>query len=226
MALVSKRRIFISATNRGFCKATASSAVESLRKRGYEMDDEAIFNLTYLQIHETLKQRIANCDAVVCLIGLFYGGEPSQRPPDQPRRSYTQWEYFFAQELGKPVYRLLADEKTPFDPHEPESKTKQQLQLKYSSQVVRDRDWRPFNSVDQLRAELAELRFPWEGPRPDHKPCNLPLASIGTLFKDGGCREAQEGDPSIPRRTARAMRVSGTARARDRRSPQPPSIED
>ncbi len=179
---MSRRRIFVSATNRDL-QSFRKLAVESLRKRGYDVDDEAIFNLTYLEIHETLKQRIADCDAVVCLIGLYYGGEPSQRPPDQPRRSFTQWEYYFALELGKPVYRLLADAKTPFDPHEPESETKQQLQLEFSSQVTRDRDFRSFNSLDQLRAELAELRFPWEGPPPDHKPCNLPLASIGTLFK-------------------------------------------
>ncbi len=147
------------------------------------MDDEAIFNLTYLEIHESLKRRIAACDAVVCLIGFYYGGEPADLPPDQPRRSFTQWEYFFAEELGKPVYRLLADEKTSFDAHTPESKRKRQLQLKYRGQVVRNRDWRSFNSVEQLRSELAELRFPWDGPPPDHKPCNLPLASIGTLFK-------------------------------------------
>ena len=49
--------------------------------------------------------------------------------------------------------------------------------------MTRDRDWRPFASADQLRAELAELRFPWEPPHAEHKPCNLPLATIGTLFK-------------------------------------------
>jgi len=82
---VSRRRIFVSATNRDL-QSFRKLAVESLRKRGYDVDDEAIFNLTYLEIHETLKQRIAACDAVVCLIGFYYGGEPSQRPPDQPRR--------------------------------------------------------------------------------------------------------------------------------------------
>src|SRR5689334_22458435 len=124
------RRIFVSATTRdlGSYRRLAS---ESLRKRGYDVDDQAIFNLTYLEIREKLEQRIEKCDAVVCLIGFVYGGEPSNRPADQPRRSYTQWEYFLARELKKPVYLLLADEKAPFDPHEPESKTRRQLQLKY-----------------------------------------------------------------------------------------------
>jgi tetratricopeptide (TPR) repeat protein len=179
---MSRRRIFVSATTRdlGSYRRLAS---ESLRKRGYDVDDQAIFNLTYLEVGEKLKRRIEDCDAVVCLIGHIYGGEPSGHPPDQPPRSFTQWEFYFARELGKPVYLLLADERTPFDPHEPESQTNQELQRTYRDEVTRDRDWRSFNSVDQLRAELAELRFPWEGPPPDRKPSNLPLPSIGTLFK-------------------------------------------
>jgi hypothetical protein len=106
-------------------------------------------------------------------------------PGGSPWRSYTQWAYDFARELNKPVYLLLADETTPFDPdpRKSESKTVRQLQLRYRTKVMRNRDWAPFASKDQLRAELAELRFPWEAPPPDAKPCNLPLASIGSLFK-------------------------------------------
>ncbi len=182
---MSKRRIFISATNRGL-KSFRLLASQSLRKRGYDVDDEQIFNLTWMEITEALERRIAACDAVVCLIGSAFGGEPSHRPRNQPRRSYTQLEYFLALKLRKPVYRLMADEKTPFDDKDgldPESPELRQRQLDFRAEVVRDQDWRSFASVDQLRAELAELRFPWEGPPPDHKPCNLPLASIGTLFK-------------------------------------------
>src|SRR5262249_15607007 len=121
---MAKRRIFVSATSRDL-GSYRDLASKTLRKRGYDPDDQAIFNLTYLEIHEKLKQRIEQCDAVVCLIGFVYGGEPSKRPPNQPRHSFTQWEYFIARDLKKPVYLLLADEKTPFDPHEPESQTKQ-----------------------------------------------------------------------------------------------------
>ena len=176
------RRIFVSATTRGL-GSYRRLASESLRKRGYQADDQAIFNLTYHEITTMLEQRIARCDAVVCLIGFAYGGEPSERPEGKPRRSYTQWEFFIARKLGKPVYRLLADQATPFDPHDPEPDELRQLQLAYRAEAIRDRDWRPFASADQLRAELAELRFPWEGPPPDHKPNNLPFRSLGTLFK-------------------------------------------
>ena len=101
---MTKHRIFVSATSRdlGNYRELAS---KTLRERGYVVDDQAIFSLTYHEIGEKLKNRIADCDAVVCLIGFIYGGEPSHRPPDQPRRSYTQWEFFLARALGK---RLVA----------------------------------------------------------------------------------------------------------------------
>jgi hypothetical protein len=125
------------------------------------------------------------CDGVVCLIGVAFGGEPSERPADQPRRSYSQLEYFLATKLDKPVFRLLADEKTAFDADslEPESAELRRIQDDYRAAIIGDRDWRGFANVDQLRAELAEPRFPRDGPPPDHKPNNLPLVSIGTLFK-------------------------------------------
>ena len=47
-----------------------------LASRGYQADHEAIFNLTYLEIVQMLERRIAACDAVVCLVGFAYGGEP------------------------------------------------------------------------------------------------------------------------------------------------------
>jgi hypothetical protein len=177
-----KKRIFLSATNRDL-KSYRVLASQSLTKRGYEVDFEEIFALKFLEIDEMLKRRIGRCDAVLCLIGFVYGGEPSKRPPDQPRRSNTQWEYHFARDLGKPVYLLLADENASLDPHDSESDELKRLQRLHREEVSRNRDWRPFGNKDQLRAELAELRFPWEGPPPDHTPNNLPFKSIGTLFK-------------------------------------------
>jgi len=131
-----QKRIFVSATNRDL-ESYRRLASESLRKRRYEVDDQAVFNLTFLEIYEKLERRIEACDAVVCLIGFAYGGEPSNRPPDQPRRSYTQWEYFLARELKKPVYLLMADERTPFDPdpRQPESDELPQLQLRYRAEA-------------------------------------------------------------------------------------------
>ena len=178
-----RQRIFVSAATRdlGNYRELAS---KTLRERGYVVDDQAIFSLTYQEIGEKLKQRIVGCDAVVCLIGSVYGGEPTNSPPDQPRRSYTQWEYFVARELGKDVYLLLAGEETPFDPdpRQPESDELRQLQKDYRAEVIHNRDWRSFANKDQLRAELALLRSVGRAP-PDHKPNNLPDVPLGTLFK-------------------------------------------
>ena len=153
-----KRRIFISATNRGL-KSFRLLATQSLRKRGYDVDDEQIFNLTWMQITETLETRIARCDAVVCLIGFAFGGEPSERPPISRADRTRSWSIFWRLKIGKPVFRLMADEKTPFDEDvlEPESAELRQLQRDFRAEVVRDQDWRSFGSLDQLRAELAEL---------------------------------------------------------------------
>jgi Domain of unknown function (DUF4062) len=74
-----KRSIFVSATNRDL-RSYRELATKSLRKRGYIVEEEAVFDLSYLQINEELKKRIAACDAVICLVGICYGGEPSRRP--------------------------------------------------------------------------------------------------------------------------------------------------
>jgi tetratricopeptide (TPR) repeat protein len=179
------RRIFVSSTSRDL-ESCRRLAVEALRRRGHLVDDQAIFDLTYQEIFEKLEHRIGACDAVVCLIGFAYGGEPSNRPADQPRRSYTQWEYFLARKLGKPVYLLLAGEGTTPDNPVSEPDELCRLQLAYRAEVIVDRDWRSFTSKDQLRADLAELRFPWEPRLSDHRPCNLPFETLGELFKGRG----------------------------------------
>jgi hypothetical protein len=157
------RRIFVSATSSdlGSFRTLAS---ESLRMRGYEVDDQGIFHLTDLDILEMLEHRIQACEAVVCLVGFVCGGEPSRRAEGEPRRSYNQWEYYLARKHGKPVFVLLASESTTFDGETVEDDDLRKLQEQHRREVTRDRDWRSFANKDQLRAELAQLRFPWERP--------------------------------------------------------------
>jgi hypothetical protein len=59
-----KRRIFVSGTNREL-ESYRRLASESLRKRGYGVNDQAVFDPTFVEIGATLKQRIADGDAVV-----------------------------------------------------------------------------------------------------------------------------------------------------------------
>ena len=48
---------------------------------------------------EKLEQYIATCEVVIVIAGRGYGTEPQpgEAPKTSPARSYTQWEYFFAQ---------------------------------------------------------------------------------------------------------------------------------
>jgi tetratricopeptide (TPR) repeat protein len=178
-----RRRIFLSATNRDLASYRDLASV-ALRRRGYETVEQPTFNLTDDRIAKLLEDKLKDCDAVVCLIGTAYGGEPSARIDSELRRSYTQLEYFVARRLNKPVFLFVADESTPFerrDDSEPDEL--QVLQRDYRKEATRDRDWRAFADGKDLRFLLAELRFPWEQPPPDKRPNNIPIASIGKLFK-------------------------------------------
>ncbi len=68
---------------------------------------------------ERLEQAVDSCDVVVTIIGHSYGAEPTRTERgEHPRRSYTQWEYFFAcgQRLNgtvkarKDIYILFVDD--------------------------------------------------------------------------------------------------------------------
>jgi tetratricopeptide (TPR) repeat protein len=178
------RRIFISAVSKEL-QSYRKLVSESLRKRGYIPVDQEISNLTDQEIVHLLKDKLAPCDAVVCLIGQRYGAEPSKPLDGFPRRSFTQLEYIFARAMTEPRPRhislFLTTDQTPSDHPNDEPDELRELQRTYRAEVTRDRNWRAFNDAKELRAEIAELRFPWEQSA-EHKPCNLP-PSIGTLFK-------------------------------------------
>src|SRR3954470_17538948 len=81
------RRIFISAVSREL-KSYRTLVEQSLQKRGYIPVFQELFTLTDQQIVDLLRGKIADCDAVVCLIGNAYGAEPSRPIVGHPRRSF------------------------------------------------------------------------------------------------------------------------------------------
>ena len=111
--------VFVSATTRdlGSFRRAAAAALE---KRDVHAIVQENFPPDYREVIELLRERIAQCDAVICLVGFYYGAEPQEPPDGALRRSYTQLEYDIAVALDKPVFKLLADEGCPFDPHRPE----------------------------------------------------------------------------------------------------------
>jgi tetratricopeptide (TPR) repeat protein len=84
-----------------------------LRRRGSEPVFTDRHNPRDQQALKTLRKKIAGCDAVICLVGFEFGDEPTQGVRHLPRRSFAQWEYALAQELNKPVYRLMSRSELP-----------------------------------------------------------------------------------------------------------------
>jgi hypothetical protein len=155
------RKIFISAVSREL-KSYRLLVEQSLQKRGYTPVFQELFGLTDQEIVDLLRDKIDPCDAVICLIGHAYGAEPSTPLDGQSRRSFIQLEHDFAREKSIPVYLYLTTDAIPPDQPISEADELRRLQLTYRSEVTRDRNWRSFANADQLRAEIAELRFPWE----------------------------------------------------------------
>ena len=193
-------RVFVSATS-GDLGAYRRAVRDTLLTRGVFPDVQDHFPPDYRAVVEMLRDRINGCDAVICLVGFYYGAEPQHRPGDQPRRSYTQLEFEIAVALGRPVYVFLADEACPVDEHAEEPEELRGLQLEHRDRLMgRDELWHTFESLEQLTQQVAAIPFPGLGDGSPRKPQNLPHASLGTLFKGredflAALRSRLEGSP-------------------------------
>src|SRR6202043_2528025 len=126
-----RAEVFISATSADLAsyRQVAKEAVLTL---GAHPIEEKNFPTDYRELQALLARRLDPCDAIVHLVGFYYGGEPSA-PPDAPRRSWTQWEYYRAagSDPPKPMYRFLARENCHFDAQPAEDGEKQRLQSEH-----------------------------------------------------------------------------------------------
>jgi Domain of unknown function (DUF4062) len=168
--------VFISATTRdlGSYRREIKDALLTLQIFPIE---ESTFALAYGPLTEMLRELIGRCDAVIHLAGFSYGAEPPQRPPDQPRRSYTQREYDVACELRKPLYLFLATEGCTFDKLLEEGEEQRALQLAHRHAIKQCKDvYYPFTTREDLRSRVRELRLPPGAPtRPGGSPtCLIP----------------------------------------------------
>jgi hypothetical protein len=89
-----RKEVFISGTSAdlGSYRQVAKEAVLTL---GAHSIEENNFPTDYRELQALLARRLDPCDAVIHLVGFYYGGEP-ETLPDTPRRSWTQWEYYRA----------------------------------------------------------------------------------------------------------------------------------
>lgn len=124
--------------------------------------EQSHFAPDYRKLEDMLRTKIRRCQAMIHVVGMRYGFEPNpaSRPPDTPRRSYTQMEYYIAQELGLPCYVFICPEDFPYDQGgNPESEELQQLQRKYRAQFFQsDFIFTEFNDRFQLEKGVLRLQ--------------------------------------------------------------------
>src|SRR5262249_35669302 len=134
----------------------------------------------FVTIARMLRDELAPCDGVICLVGDYYGFEPVDFPASEVRRSYTQLKYEIAKAFHRPVHLFLTTPATRLDAVPTQSAEHAELQQRYRKQLQeRNNIWYPFASPDELLRQLAAIRFiPTAG-----RPTNLPYASLESLFK-------------------------------------------
>jgi hypothetical protein len=148
-----KPSIFISATTPEL-GSYRGVAADALKRGGLDpICQERDFTSDYRPIPDFLRAEIDKCDVVIFLVGFFYGSEPRE-PYRKIRRSYTQWEYAFASELGKPTFIFLATKDCHFDSDVVQGDKEEQLQLDYRNRFSEKYNY--FNSKEELQRLVAE----------------------------------------------------------------------
>ena len=184
-------KIFISATTREL-KSCRLVVAEWARADGHDVvvQDEFEIQPDYVTVVQMLRDKLAPCDAVIHLVGMYYGFEPANRPDGELRRSYTQLEYELGKELGRQVFRFIArDDHVPDQPIE-QTDEEAGLQLQHRERLTAGNE--PYSSGsrttgNELYYEFStreELRLLLDNVKIHitvHKPQNLP--AVGELFK-------------------------------------------
>src|SRR5271166_4722253 len=178
-----RAEVFISATTRELrsYREEVKNALLTLKILPIE---ERNFPLAYGPLVTMLRDLIGPCDAVIHLAGFYYGAEPAQRRPGEPRRSYTQIEYDVARELKKPLYLFLATEDYEPDKLFTQSDEEEELQLTHRRVIEECGDiYYRFAGREELGGRIRELHFPARRAEAPRRVVNLPYESLGPLFK-------------------------------------------
>jgi tetratricopeptide (TPR) repeat protein len=177
-----RKEVFISATSAdlGSYRQVAKEAVLTL---GAHPIEEKNFPTDYRELQALLARRLDPCDAIIHLVGFYYGGEPNA-PPDTPRRSWTQWEYYRATKGGhhKPVYRFLARENCHFDAQPTEDAEKQWLQREHREYLKTPGGpiYYEFSTPEELRVLILSIDELRKLVRP--RRARIPFLPMGEKF--------------------------------------------
>ena len=86
-------RVFISATSKDL-GAARELVKQALLTMGCMPIEQTNFSPDYRSVREMIENKVADCEAVIHIVGIRYGAEPdpSTLPEGTVRRSYTQME--------------------------------------------------------------------------------------------------------------------------------------
>ena len=147
----------------GQFKACRDALRSDLSAVGAEVVVQEDFQQHGASLLEKLERYITLCDRVIALVGDAYGFEPEEtaRPAGQPRRSYTQWEYFFAmgerlngsRQPPKDIFLYFASPEFLAMHAVSQADDAAQLQQEFIKELHRSgKDWNQFGLLDELRA--------------------------------------------------------------------------
>jgi hypothetical protein len=156
--MVSRKEVFISATSADL-GSYRQVVKEALLTRGAHPVEQKNFPTEYSELQGLLARVLDHCDAVIHLVGFYYGGEPNPTP-DIPRRSWAQWEYYRASEGAqpKPVYLFLARENCAFDARPSENAEKQRLQREHRERLKTGGSiYYQFSTPEELRGLVLSI---------------------------------------------------------------------
>lgn len=184
-------KIFLSAVSAQF-KTCRDALASDLRAVGAQVIVQEDFQQHGYSLLEKLDEYVASCDRVIALVGDAYGWEPGDaaRPIDRPPRSYTQWEYYFAQgdrldgtkQPARPTYIYFAAPEYLAQYPVTEDSAAVDRQRAFVAEIRgTGKDYNVFTSVDELRARVLRDGFHLAERQPE--PRNLPFASLGALFR-------------------------------------------
>lgn len=184
-------RVFLSAVSAQFPKCRRELASD-LRAIGCEVAVQEDFQQGGHTLLEKIEEYVAGCDRVICLVGDASGYEASGDavPAARAGRSYTQWEWYLARgerldgSTAAAKHTLVYFASDAYLRAHPvaQSAHRAETQRRFTDAVrATGKHWATFDGIDHL-CRLV-LRDGWQMEARPRRPCNLPFATLGPLFK-------------------------------------------
>jgi len=159
------RKIYVSAVESEL--GTAREAVAArLRRLGYIPVWHEYSPSDPADCRPLLARKVRRCKAVIQLVGIAYGPEPTLHQQVGGRTSYAQYEALCAREVDQPVWHFLLEASFPRGAQIAQTAEAEQLQITYrrrvetfatSSQPVAS-PGQLTSAVDDLRSDLVRIR--------------------------------------------------------------------